>query len=200
VSEITILIVEDNEFVGLDIKHRLSEIGFNVLKIAESEDDAFSFLEKTQPDIILMDIILSGKLDGIQIAEIVKKDYDIPIIFITGASDEKTIQRAKLIEPFGYLIKPFKDRELQIAIEMALYKHKLEVERNELLKKLKEQQEKIKDLSGLIPICSNCKKIRDDSGYWLQVEEYIRQHSSAEFTHSLCPICLKKLYPGLDDD
>jgi CheY-like chemotaxis protein len=200
VSEITILIVEDNEFVGLDIKHRLSEIGFNVLKIAESEDDAFSFLEKTQPDIILMDIILSGKLDGIQIAGIVKKDYDIPIIFITGASDEKTIQRAKLIEPFGYLIKPFKDRELQIAIEMALYKHKLEVERNELLKKLKEQQEKIKDLSGLIPICSNCKKIRDDSGYWLQVEEYIRQHSSAEFTHSLCPICLKKLYPGLDDD
>ncbi|MDD4156345.1 MAG: response regulator [Candidatus Cloacimonetes bacterium] len=199
-SEITILIVEDNEFVGLDIKHRLSEIGFNVLKIAESEDDAFSFLEKTQPDIILMDIILSGKLDGIQIAGIVKKDYDIPIIFITGASDEKTIQRAKLIEPFGYLIKPFKDRELQIAIEMALYKHKLEVERNELLKKLKEQQEKIKDLSGLIPICSNCKKIRDDSGYWLQVEEYIRQHSSAEFTHSLCPICLKKLYPGLDDD
>jgi hypothetical protein len=74
-----------------------------------------------------------------------------------------------------------------------------EEDRERLIRELREALSKIKTLSGLLPICASCKKIRDDSGYWNQIECYIREHSEAEFTHSLCPDCIKKLYPGIKD-
>ncbi len=197
---LNVLVVEDDKLVGMDIQHRLSKLGYKVIGIITSGEGALEFLKDNKPDIILMDIMLSGKMDGIETSEVIKQNYDLPIIFTTSLSDEETIQRAKIAEPFGYIIKPAKDRELQITIEISIYRHKIESERHNLLKKLQEQNDKIKTLAGLIPICAGCKKIRDDSGYWHQVEEYIRQHSNAEFTHSLCPKCLEELYPELDDD
>ena len=195
-----ILVVEDEKLIGMDIKHRLEKIGYTVLELVRSGEEALIEIRKQKPSIILMDIMLAGKLDGIETSVIIKKEYDIPIIFTTSLSDEDTIERAKISEPFGYIVKPASDRDLHICIEIALYRHKIDQERNALLKTLQEQQEKIKTLSGLIPICAGCKKIRDDSGFWHQVEEYIRSHSNAEFTHSLCPVCMKDLYPELDDD
>lgn len=195
-----ILIVEDEKIIGLDIQHRLRSLNYNVIGLVRSGEEAIVFIRKNRPEIVLMDIMLAGKLDGIETSVIVKKEFQLPVIFTTSLSDEETVDRAKITEPFGYIVKPVNDRDLQIAIEMALYKHKLESERNLLLKKLQEQQEKINTLTGLIPICAGCKKIRDDSGFWHQVEEYIRNHSNAEFTHSLCPHCMKELYPELDED
>ena len=81
---------------------------------------------------------------------------------------------------------------------MALYKHKMEKEREKLIKELQDALAKVKKLSGFLPICSSCKKIRDDEGYWNQIESYIRDHSEAEFSHSICPECVKKLYPDLE--
>ncbi len=198
-SKAKVLIVEDDIITSMDLKRRLLRLNYQVLGVLTRGEDVLIQIDSLNPDIVLMDIMLEGALDGIDTASQLHKNSEIPIIFLTTLVDNDTFERAKITEPFAYIIKPTLDRELQINIEIALYKARIEKERNLLLKQLQEQQQKIKELSGLIPICSSCKKIRDDEGYWHQVEEYIRQHSKAEFTHSLCPSCSKTLYPDLVD-
>ena len=96
------------------------------------------------------------------------------------------------------LIKPFQERELRATIEVAIAKaHVWSKEREELIAELQDALDEIKTLSGLLPICSSCKKIRDDEGYWTQVEVYIEKHSGAQFSHGICPDCIKKLYPHM---
>lgn len=194
-----ILIVEDDIITSMDLKRRLLRLNYQVLGVLTRGEDVLIQFDTLKPDIILMDIMLEGAIDGIDTASQLHQKGDVPIIFLTTLVDNDTFERAKITEPFAYIIKPTLDRELQINIEIALYKARIDKERNLLLKQLQEQQDKINELSGLIPICSSCKKIRDDEGYWHQVEEYIRLHSKAEFTHSLCPSCLKSLYPDLVD-
>jgi len=118
-----ILIVEDESIVALDIKDKLEHLGYNVLAIVSSGERAIEEVKKNQPDLILMDIILKGEIDGIETARQIRKCFDIPIIYLTAHSDEQTLKRAKVTEPFGYIIKPFVDDDLKSAIEIALYKH-----------------------------------------------------------------------------
>jgi PAS domain S-box-containing protein len=267
-----------------------------------------------------MDIIIKGDMDGIETAETVRERFNIPVVYLTACADETILNRAKKTEPFGYIIKPYEDDELRLAIEIALYKHKMEEElrlsreqyrallessgaipweldtrgqvftylgpqartvlgyppedleklegfivhipkehrarakdfylraykdsdsaeieypvisstgdtiwlrdtatftasvdgsrilrgfmrditrrklaedqRELYIKDLQEALEKIKRLHGMLPICAWCKKIRDDQGYWKQVEVYFEEHSDAEFTHSICPDCKGKM-------
>jgi len=142
-----------------------------------------------------MDIRIQGAFDGIETAEILKQK-GLPIIYLTAHSDVETLERAGSSLPYGYLLKPFDPQELHIAIQMALLKHKSDKEKKELIEKLQEALNKVKILSGLLPVCASCKKIRNDNGYWQQIETYIAEHSDLEFTHGLCPDCVKKLYPG----
>jgi len=121
--------------------------------------------------------------------------YSIPVIFLTAYVDEKTLDRAKGTVPAGYITKPFEENDLRIAVEVGLYRARLENQREVLIKDLQEAMSKIKTLSGLIPICAWCKKIRDDQGYWQTVEQYVKEHSQAEFTHGMCPECQKKYMP-----
>jgi PAS domain S-box-containing protein len=122
----SILIVEDNNIVLLELKERLLEMNYTVLNTASSGQEAIEKARNHHPDLILMDIRLKGEMDGIEAAERIKKEFDTPVIYITAHTDEKTIARAKITEPFGYIIKPFDERELRTTIEMALYKHKME--------------------------------------------------------------------------
>lgn len=135
-------------------------------------------------------------MDGIETAAIVRSKYQLPVIYLTAYSDDATFQRAKITEPFGYLLKPFEEKELRTNIEMALYKHRMEKERERLVTDLKQALNAVKLLSGLLPICAACKKIRDDNGYWSEVENYIRLHSDAEFTHGYCPECADHVLSG----
>ena len=121
-----ILIVEDEAIVASDIQYSLQKLGFFVTGVAASGELALSMIKSSQPDLILMDIMLQGKLSGLDTAELIMKTYSIPIIFLTAYVDEVTLSRAKKCEPFGYIIKPFKEIQLQTAIEMALYKFKKE--------------------------------------------------------------------------
>jgi PAS domain S-box-containing protein len=123
---VNILIVEDELIVAMELKSRLYDLGYSVCGIVASGEEAISRTIMQKPDIILMDINIKGAFDGIKTAEIIKADHDIPIIFITAFVDPKTLQRAKITEPYGYIIKPFEERELHTAIEIALYKHNME--------------------------------------------------------------------------
>jgi len=122
-----ILIVEDEAIVSLDVQDRLRELGYEVTGVADRGDAALVMVASTRPDLVLMDIRLKGGMDGIAAAEEIRRHWHIPVIYLTAFSDDNTLQRAKVSEPFGYIIKPFEDREIQSAIEMALYKHQAEV-------------------------------------------------------------------------
>jgi PAS domain S-box-containing protein len=121
-----ILIVEDEAIVAMDIQARLEALGYTIAGIAASGERAMVLAAEARPDLVMMDIRLQGPMDGIAAAEQIRKRARIPIVFLTAHAEETTLQRAKLVEPFGYLLKPFQERELRTTVEMALYKHDAE--------------------------------------------------------------------------
>ncbi len=129
-----ILIVEDEKIIALDLKRRLLDFGFEIIGIIPTGENAISVAEKEAPDLILMDIMLKGQTDGIEAAKQIRQSLDIPVVFLTSYSDQDTLERAKEAEPFGYILKPFKERELLTTIEIVLYKHRIE-------RKLHEQEQ-----------------------------------------------------------
>ncbi len=137
-----ILIAEDETIIAIDIKSTLQRIGYSVPDIVISGEKVIEFLSKDKPDLILMDISLAGKLDGIETAEIISQKYDLPIVYLTALTNNETLERARMTEPFGYLLKPFDERNLHSTIEMALYKHKVDSELKNRTKEL--ETEKIK--------------------------------------------------------
>jgi CheY-like chemotaxis protein len=117
-----ILVVEDEVVIALRLEQMLTKMGYNVIGVSYSGEEALEKIRNLRPEIILMDIILPGKLDGIAIAEIVKSELNIPVIFLTAFSEDNIIERSEREEPFGYISKPFHDHEIKAAIEVALYK------------------------------------------------------------------------------
>jgi two-component system cell cycle sensor histidine kinase/response regulator CckA len=117
-----IFVVEDESIVSLEIQSRLKSLGYAVAGSAASGDEAIRKVVNLKPDLVLMDIRIKGDIDGIETASKIKVLYDVPIIFLTAYADEATIQRAKITDPFGYILKPFEERELHTNIEIALYK------------------------------------------------------------------------------
>lgn len=119
-----IFIAEDEGVVAFSIKHRLEKVGYQVVGIAATAEEALSQIQALRPDLVLMDIRLAGDLDGIAAAQQIRDQLSIPIVYITAYSDPETLQRAKLTQPYGYLFKPFQSPELQTAIEIALHNHR----------------------------------------------------------------------------
>jgi PAS domain S-box-containing protein len=313
----TILIVEDDGILAAFLQDTLTAFGYTALQPVATGEEAIAKAAEQKPQLVLMDIELAGEMNGITAAEHIQSASDTPIIYLSGYSQYSLLQKAKVVAPYGYLVKPVPVEELAAMIEMALYKHILdrrvreseerfrtiyenapilidgfdkngrcilwnkecektfgytmeevnshdgplslfypdqdvreevmesvtskperifrerhpitkdgkevvtfwanfqlpdgtvmnigyditarkraEEEREILIQKLQEALEKVKTLSGFLPICAYCKKIRDDKGYWEEVEAYIRDHSEAKFTHSICPECKKKLLSG----
>ena len=122
-----ILIVEDEAVVAQDLHQQLAELGYDPVAVAATGEEALVLAKQLRPELVLMDIKLPGEMDGIRAAQILREQFDLPVVYLTAYSDEALVQRAKLTEPFGYVIKPFVVRELGIMIEMALYKHRAEV-------------------------------------------------------------------------
>jgi two-component system response regulator LytT len=136
---IQILIVEDESIVRKDIERSLTKLGYQVIGQADTGEKAIEIAEQLKPDIALMDIMLKGEMTGIEAADRIKKSIDIPVIFLTAYADEATLSKAKVTEPHGYILKPFKEIDLHTTIEMALHKHRKEQEvkvENELLRSL----------------------------------------------------------------
>lgn len=127
-AKTSVLVVEDESIVAKDIQNSLKKLGYAVPSVENSGEDAIDAAGKYKPDLILMDIMLKGEISGIDAAEQIKNRYQIPIIFLTAYADESTLSKAKVTEPYGYIIKPFKEIDLHTSIEMALYKHSKEQE------------------------------------------------------------------------
>jgi PAS domain S-box-containing protein len=126
-----ILVVEDESLVAEDVRVSLDNLGYSVRGMASSGEEAIKKAGELHPDLVLMDIVLGGEMDGIEAAEKIRTRFNIPILYLTAYADEKTLERAKVTQPFGYILKPFDDRQLHSNIEMALYKYKIERELTE---------------------------------------------------------------------
>jgi PAS domain S-box-containing protein len=314
-----ILIAEDDGIIASRLRSFLTKLGYVVPAVVATGEEAVRQAAVVRPELVLMDIRLAGDLDGVEAGRQIRADLGIPLVYLTAYTDDALLQRAKRTEPYGYLVKPVQDRELQATVEVALYKHRMdrqlreseeryravvsqsveaitlfeaetgclleanvafqrmlgytareilaltifdvmgygqagadldlslvlkdrqaalgerrfvrkggspidvdvsaslitrearpvvcllahditerkqaERQRESLVAELQEALRQVKTLSGLLPICASCKRIRDDQGAWLPVETYIRERSNAEFTHGLCPECIRKLYP-----
>ena len=130
-----ILVVEDEAIVAMGIKQKLEELDYQVIDMVYTGEDAVKTDLETEPDLILVDIVLKGNMDGIEAASKIRKQLYVPIIYLTAYSDEEVLERARRTEPYGYIIKPFKKSELNANLEMAIYKHAKDKKKSETLKK-----------------------------------------------------------------
>lgn len=211
-----ILIVDDSVPFLNALEVILREAGYSDIVMKVSAPEAIEFLLSSEcrapgshVDIILMDVIMPG-MDGLEAVYRIKADNelrDIPIVMVSVEDEEMKIKQAFDAGAIDYIGKPIKKLELLARVRSILRlkeetDHRKARER-ELEKKVVQLRKAISDLktlSGLLPICSYCKKIRDDKGYWQQVDSYITDHSAAGFSHSICPECLQEHYPDYADD
>jgi CheY-like chemotaxis protein len=210
-----ILIVDDSPDQQVLLRAILGKAGHTDLLSADSAKTAFSMLDMdgqqppTQIDLILMDVLMP-ELDGVEACRQIKSRpqlCDIPIIMVTAKSDLSNLQAAFRAGANDYITKPVNSVELLARASSALaLKKEMDCRkaREEELRQSNDELQKalrdVKVLRGLIPICASCKKIRNDGGFWQQLEEYIGEHSEAEFSHGICQPCVKKLYPGVYQD
>lgn len=146
-NPIKILVVEDEIIVAEDIRFRLKKLGYIVTATVASGEEAIEKVTENQPDLVLMDIVLKGDMDGVTAAEKIQNKVDIPTIYLTAYADDKTLQRAKLTNPFGYIIKPFQQNDLRVAIEIALHRHEIETKMREALKTSEAAKESLEEKS-----------------------------------------------------
>ncbi len=125
-DEVQVLIVEDEAIVSMDLRYKLETLGYSVPAEISSGEQGVDAASQLHPDVVLMDIRLSGEMDGIDAAARIRDQFDVPVVYLTAYADGATLDRAKLTEPFGYLLKPVDPRELQTVVEAAIYKHQIE--------------------------------------------------------------------------
>ncbi len=203
-----VLIVDDSPTNLRVLVDALESAQFQTL-IATDGQMALRQTERFVPDLILLDVLMPG-LDGFETCRRFKANpltHHVPIIFMTALSDTASKMTGFEAGAVDFITKPFEHQEVLARVTTHLtlrrLQQALEEKNRQLEQKNNELQEalaKVKTLRGLLPICANCKKIRDDDGYWQQVEVYIERHSEAEFSHGMCPACLQTLYPDLYGD
>ena len=210
-----ILIVDDSSDHRLLLRSILAKAGHADIVTADSAQAAFSVLSShngtppPQTDLILLDVLMPD-MDGVAACRHIKQhDHlkDIPIIMVTAKNDLGNLQEAFSAGAMDYIAKPVNAIELLARVASALtlkremdHRKAREADLSRSNDELQQALKEVKVLRGLIPICASCKKIRNDGGFWQQLEDYLSEHSGVEFSHGLCQPCIKKLYPGVYRD
>ncbi len=214
--EMKILIVDDDSISQKVLKKILENAGYSKIQISNSGEEALDLIGKEFPDLILLDIFMPG-IEGYEVCKNVRDNEltaHIPILMVTGGAAEadESIEKSFKAGATDFLTKPIRSIEFLSRVKASLtakQKHdqfveestrrlQAEKEKEKLIIDLKQTLAQIKKMSGLFPICSYCKQIRDDKGYWNKIEEYIRDNTEADFSHSICPECAKQHHPDLD--
>lgn len=188
-TTIRVLIVEDEVPTALELEMRISALGCIVVGPAASGDRALALAAEQHPDLALVNINLPGGSDGVTTALHLRERFDIPSIFVTSDTNPELVTRGKPAQPFGWVVKPFSERELQVTLELAAHRNDAERRLRETKHELERALGALKQLTGLLPICSTCKKICDGQKEWRTVEDFISRHTNAQFSHGFCPDC-----------
>jgi len=203
-----ILLVEDNKSDAMIIQESINEAARNNMDDVTYEltrkeflRSAINYLAENKVDVILLDLSLPDSKSQDTVRKMLEKENNTPIVVLTGVEDEAITIQALQSGAQDYLNKNQVDSGLLIrSMKYAIERFNNVREKERLIKELKEALENVKTLSGLLPICASCKDIRTDEGYWIKVESYFKSRSDLNFTHGICPGCLKKLYPKYYDN
>jgi DNA-binding response OmpR family regulator len=197
-----ILIAEDDATSRIVLATVLKKDGYNVT----ATDDGGAAWEVLQmadaPRLAILDLMMPG-IDGL---ELVRRVRAIPsaappyLIIVSTKSEKVDVIAALDAGANDYLTKPFDPGELRARIEVGRRMIEMRFELNEKVEELSQALAEVRTLKGIVPICANCKNVRDDQGYWNRVETYLNEHTEADFTHAVCPDCMKRLYPQFKDD
>jgi AmiR/NasT family two-component response regulator len=209
-QDIHVLIAEDDHLNSEMIRGLSEDIGYTVVGEARDGLKAVEMTQSLRPDVVLMDIKMPD-MDGLEATQRIQESCPTPVVVLTAYEASELLEEASATGVGAYLVKPPDARQMEraIVIAMARFDDLMELRRlnaelqagNEarerLILELQNALDQVQTLSGLLPICSSCKKIRDDEGYWNQLEAYIQDHSDVVFSHGLCPECAKELYPEI---
>ncbi len=201
-EKLNIFIVEDESIVARDIQNSLIKLGYNVVGMANNGKDAIEKISQTIPDLILMDIMIKGDMTGIDVSEKLKQKLKIPVVFLTAYADEGTLAKAKVTEPYGYILKPFKEVDLHSTIEMAYYKYQkdsaLQKERDFLYSLVESKEETNKDILFVKANSRLVKVLLKDIYYVEALKDYVIINTQyARYTiHSTMKDIEKKLGNG----
>jgi YesN/AraC family two-component response regulator len=199
-KKLRVLVVEDERIVRESLVLFMETLGYEVAGIASDGQEGIEKTMDLKPDLVFMDIKMP-EVDGIEAARRIQECCQIPVVLLTAYESEELVKQASEAGVSSYIMKPPTTSEIHRAVTIAMARHndlmkvrelnqRLEIRTAELEKALDE----IKLLQGMLPICANCKKIRNDDGFWEKVEDYFEKHASVSFTHGLCPECQAALY------
>lgn len=198
-QQIRVLIADDDFLVGETIRRLLKRAGYDVVGKAGDGEQALKMTQALQPDVVLMDIEMPG-LGGIEATRQIQAHSPTPVVILTAYESSSLVEQAGAVGAGAYLVKPPNTSRMEQAITIAIARFQDMQELRRLNRELQAALAKVETLAGLLPICSYCRKVRDDAGYWQQVETYMSEHSGVTFTHGICPTCLedlKQAYPEL---
>lgn len=192
-----IMLVEDEPLAACQIRDALTERGYHVLPTVTSGEEAIRAAATLAPDLILMDVLLPGAMDGIEAARVIRARQQIPILFVTAVSDERSLHRAGLTAPLAYLLKPVEPSLLDTVIYIALLKGQRE-----------EKQLRIADVRGLaskpvkeppenVTMCGWCRKMRQSADQWVTPGNHVTRRPAPSVSHGICPECSQKFFPTL---
>lgn len=198
---IRVLVAEDDFLVKAEVVRILSTKSYEIVGLASSGREALEMTASLKPDVILMDIKMP-ELNGLEATRQIQEKWPTPVVILTAHESRDLVDEASKVGAGAYLTKPLRPEELERALTIAMARHNdlmqlrslnhtLETKNSELASALAE----IKTLRDILPICSFCKKIRDDQGYWNQVEQYISDHTGTKFSHGICDDCMAEHYP-----
>ena len=198
-SELSVLVVDDTR-INVDLLVLLLQKENYNVRVAESGIEALQKIARNPPDLILLDIMMP-EMDGYETCLRIKRNpesKDIPVIFITALNEIADKMKGFEVGGIDYITKPFEVREVLARVKAQLTIQHLNKTLAAKNRELEKALEEVKSLQGIVPICSKCKKIRDDDGFWQRVEKYVSERTGAKFSHSYCPSCLKSEIDKLD--
>jgi YesN/AraC family two-component response regulator len=188
-----VLIVDDQDSISEVTRRHLEKLGHEVIGKASNGEEAISCTKALHPDVVLMDIEMP-KMNGLDATKLIQEQIPTPVVLLTSYDDPEFIQKASEVGAGAYLVKPPSPQEIERTLIIAVARFADLIEVRRLNVELQTALDNVKVLSGLLPICAHCKSIRNDKGYWEAVEGYLMDHTEAQFSHSVCPSCLDKLY------
>jgi AmiR/NasT family two-component response regulator len=190
-----VLIAEDDSLVSVVVRAELESKGYIVIGTARNGRQAVEMTRQLRPDVVVMDIAMP-EMDGIAAANAIQLECPTPVVILSAHDEADMVEGATAAGVGAFVIKPPDGAELERAIAIAGARHADAMELRSVNRGLQQALAEVKTLRGFLPICCGCKKVRDDAGYWNEVEEYVAQRTDAKFSHGYCPTCLEKYFPG----
>lgn len=193
---VRVLIAEDEALVAALTRSELQARGYTVVGIAPDGRKVVDMVDDLRPSVVVMDIEMP-LTDGLTAAAAIQLSNPTPVVILTAHPEAANLDKAAAAGVGAFLVKPPQADEIERALTIAIARHADLMDLRRLNEELKQTLAEVRTLKGLLPICCSCKKIRDDQGYWNEVEAYIMKRTDAVFSHGYCPQCLAKYFPSV---